>query len=67
MPPMEWKMVFIRNLPKGDMCSYKFGPTMQNINSDGRRSMYNYISGAGQKFLVQQNWDPELQKCVSSA
>lgn len=50
----------------GDMCAYKFGQTSQE--GDGvTRSLYNYVSSAGRRFLIQQNWDPELQKCVSNA
>ena len=53
-------------LSKGDMCAYKYGQ-LQRVSTGGRNSFYNYVSAAGTKFLVQQNWDPELQSCVSSA
>lgn len=49
------------------MCSYKFGQVQRLADGFSRPSFYNYVSTAGTKFLVQQNWDPELQNCVSSA
>jgi hypothetical protein len=48
------------------MCAYKFGE-IKRLAQSGKLSFYNYESASGNKFLVQQNWDPELQKCVSSA
>ncbi|EGF78468.1 hypothetical protein BATDEDRAFT_90662 [Batrachochytrium dendrobatidis JAM81] len=44
----------------GDKCAFVFGETSTNANGA------SYNMGWGQrKFLVQQNWDPEVQACVS--
>ena len=46
------------------MCAYQYGKAMK----DSTGFVYNYESpSTGKKYLIQMNWDPELQKCAQSA
>ncbi|CAI7921074.1 unnamed protein product [Closterium sp. NIES-54] len=44
----------------GDLCAWSYGTT---LSSNGY--IYNMVGLNGMKFLVQQNWDSQLQKCVN--
>ena len=48
----------------GEMCGYVYGKTERDPRT---HSAYNYVSTSGRKFLVQLNWDPELNRCASKA
>ncbi|GJP34044.1 hypothetical protein CLOM_g18516 [Closterium sp. NIES-68] len=43
-----------------DLCSWSYGTTRSASNG----ASYNMVGLNGMKFLVQQNWDRQLQKCV---
>ncbi|GJP36105.1 hypothetical protein CLOM_g20631 [Closterium sp. NIES-68] len=43
-----------------DLCSWSYGTTRTTSNG----ALYNMVGLNGMKFLVQQNWDRQLQKCV---
>ncbi|CAF4849661.1 unnamed protein product [Rotaria sp. Silwood1] len=45
-----------------DKCNFNFGPTKVWTNG----AKYNIAFG-GKAYLIQQNWDPVLQKCAQTA
>ncbi|CAI5990618.1 unnamed protein product [Closterium sp. NIES-65] len=47
-----------------DKCSWDFGSTKTVSLQNGQKYEYNLVGLNGMKFLVQQNWDCVLNKCV---
>jgi hypothetical protein len=50
----------IRGAENGDKCNWHYGKTIRDQQGGAE---YNVILG-DRKYLIQQNWDPELQTCV---
>ncbi|CAI5990622.1 unnamed protein product [Closterium sp. NIES-65] len=48
----------------GDECAWNFGSTKTGSLQNGQKFEYNLVGLDGRKFLVQQNWDRVLNKCV---
>ncbi|CAI5509981.1 unnamed protein product [Closterium sp. Naga37s-1] len=48
----------------GDKCSWNFGSTKTGSLQNGQSYEYSLVGLNGRRFLVQQNWDRVLNKCV---
>ncbi|GJP62478.1 hypothetical protein CLOP_g19534 [Closterium sp. NIES-67] len=48
-----------------DKCSYNAGPTKTGRDNSGNEYLYNLVGMKGMRFLIQQNWDRQKNKCAT--
>ncbi|GJP35590.1 hypothetical protein CLOM_g20088 [Closterium sp. NIES-68] len=48
-----------------DKCSYNAGPTKTGRDNSGNEYLYNLVGMKGMRFLIQQNWDWQKNKCAT--